>query len=41
MNGREGLGEGFGAVEEGEGDLGVVFEAEEGGGEGDAVELEA
>lgn len=39
--GERGLGEGFGALEEGEGDLGVVFEAEEGGGEGDAVELEA
>lgn len=38
--GERGLGEGFGALEEGEGDLGVVFEAEEGGGEGDAVELE-
>lgn len=43
--GERGVGEGFGVVEEGEGDFGVVFEAEEGveeegGGEGDAVELE-
>ncbi|BAT77116.1 hypothetical protein VIGAN_01520500 [Vigna angularis var. angularis] len=44
--GERGVGEGFGVVEEGEGYLGMVLEAEEGleeevGGEGDAVELEA
>jgi len=44
--GERGIGEGFGVVEEGEGYLGVVLEAEEGleeevGGEGDALELEA